>query len=152
MLELQKQMEAQSLLRTGVYMIETIRNYSSRRNSLKTQMESMERDKATAKGAELEKLKKILDTAKRGMVMLDTSLDKSLTFYRSKVEESALLAPEVLAAANESLLKDFSGTDPFNENMHKNLELYRLHIDALRKNKLLSRESMQKDILERRFQ
>lgn len=61
----------------------------------------MERDKATAKGAELEKLKKILDTAQRGMVMLDTSLDKSLTFYRSKVEESALLAPEVLAAAND---------------------------------------------------
>lgn len=152
MLERQKQMEAQSLLRTGVYMIETIRNYSSRRNSLKTQMESMERDKSTAKGAELEKLKKILDTAQRGLVMLDTSLDKSLTFYRSKVEESALLAPEVLAAANESLVKDFSGADPFNENMHKNLELYRLHIDMLRKNKVLSRETMQKEILERRFQ
>ena len=84
--------------------------------------------------------------------MLNTSLEKSLTFYRSKVEESALLAPEVLAAANESLLKDFSGADPFNENMHKNLELYRLHIDTLRKNKVLSREAMQKDILERRFQ
>ena len=152
MLERQKQLEAQSLLRTGVYMIETIRNYSIRRNSLKTQMESMERDKATAKGPELEKLKKILDTAKRGMVMLDTSIAKSLTFYRSKVEESALLSPEVLAAANESLLKDFSGTDPFNENMHTNLELYRLHIDTLRKNKVLSREAMQKDILERRFQ
>ena len=152
MLERQKQMEAQSLLRTGVYMIETIRNYASRRNTLKTQMESMERDKAAAKGAELEKLKKILDTAQRGMVMLNTSLEKSLTFYRSKVEESALLAPEVLAAANESLTKDFSGADPFNENMHKNLELYRLHVDAMRKNKLLSRESMQKDILERRFQ
>ena len=152
MLERQKQLEAQSLLRTGVYMIETIRNYSIRRNSLKTQMESMERDKATAKGPELEKLKKILDTAKRGMVMLDTSIAKSLTFYRSKVEESALLSPEVLAAANESLLKDFSGADPFNENMHTNLELYRLHIDTLRKNKVLSREAMQKDILERRFQ
>ena len=152
MLERQKQLEAQSLLRTGVYMIETIRNYSIRRNSLKTQMESMERDKATAKGPELEKLKKILDTAKRGMVMLDTSIAKSLTFYRSKVEESALLSPEVLAAANESLVKDFSGADPFNENMHTNLELYRLHIDTLRKNKVLSREAMQKDILERRFQ
>ena len=152
MIERQKQLEAQSLLRTGVYMIETIRNYSIRRNSLKTQMESMERDKATAKGPELEKLKKILDTAKRGMVMLDTSIAKSLTFYRSKVEESALLSPEVLAAANESLVKDFSGADPFNENMHTNLELYRLHIDTLRKNKVLSREAMQKDILERRFQ
>lgn len=152
MLERQKQLEAQSLLRTGVYMIETIRNYSSRRNSLKTQIESMEREKASAKGAALEKLKQILDTANRGLVMLDTSIEKSLTFYRSKVEESALLAPEVLAAADASLAKDFSGNDPFNENMHRNLELYRLHVDAMRKNKTVSREAMQKAILERRFQ
>lgn len=152
MLERQKQLEAQSLLRTGVYMIETIRNYSSRRNSLKTQIESMEREKASAKGAALEKLKQILDTANRGLVMLDTSIEKSLTFYRSKVEESALLAPEVLAAADASLAKDFSGDDPFNENMHRNLELYRLHVDAVRKNKTVSREAMQKAILERRFQ
>ena len=152
MLERQKQLEAQSLLRTGVYMIETIRNYSSRRNSLKTQIESMEREKASAKGAALEKLKQILDTANRGLVMLDTSIEKSLTFYRSKVEESALLAPEVLAAADASLAKDFSGNDPFNENMHRNLELYRLHVDAVRKNKSVSREAMQKAILERRFQ
>lgn len=152
MLERQKQLEAQSLLRTGVYMIETLRNYSSRRNSLKTQIESMEREKASAKGAALEKLKQILDTANRGLVMLDTSIEKSLTFYRSKVEESALLAPEVLAAADASLAKDFSGDDPFNENMHRNLELYRLHVDAVRKNKTVSREAMQKAILERRFQ
>lgn len=152
MLERQKQLEAQSLLRTGVFMIETIRNYAIRRNSLITQIGIMERDKASAKRAELEKLKQILDTAKRGLVMLDTSLAKSLTFYRSKVQESALLAPEVLAAANESLLKDLSGADPFNENMRINLELYRLHIDMLRKNKVLSRETMQKEILERRFQ
>ena len=48
--------------------------------------------------------------------------------------------------------KDFSGNDPFNENMHRNLELYRLHVDAVRKNKTVSREAMQKAILERRFQ
>jgi len=152
MLERQKQLEAQSLLRTGVYMIETIRNYSSRRNSLKTQIESMGREKASAKGADLEKLKQILDTANRGLVMLDTSLEKSLTFYRSKVEDGALLAPEVLSAAYDSLVKDFNGKDPFNQNMHKNLELYRLHIDMQRKNKAVPRDAMQKEILERRFQ
>lgn len=150
--ERQKQLEAQSLLRTGVYMTETIRNYASRRNSLKSQIESMERDKASAKGAALEKLRQILDTAQRGLVMLDTSLDKSLTFYRSKVEEGALLAPEVLSAAYESLAKDFSGADPFNQNMHKNLELYRRHVELFRQNKTISREAMQHEIIERRFQ
>lgn len=152
MLERQKQLEAQSLLRTGVYMIETIRNYASRRNSLQSQLQSMERDSKTAKGQTLEKLRQIMDTAGRGLAMLDTSLDKSLTFYRSKVEDGTQLAPDALAAVEESLGKDFSGNDPFNENMRRNLALFRKHVDLFRKNKPLSREAMQKEILERRFQ
>ena len=152
MLERQRQLEAQSLLRTGVYMTETIRNYSIRRKSLQSQIESMQRDSKSAKSAELEKLRQIMDTAHRGLVMLDTSLDKSLTFYRSKVEDGAQLTPETLSAAYDSLSKDFSGSDPFNENMRRNLELYRKHVDLFRKNKALSREAMQKEILERRFQ
>lgn len=152
MLERQKQMEAQSLIRTGMYMTETIRNYSIRRKSLQSQMDSMQRESKTAKGAELEKLRQIMDNARRGLVMLDTSIDKSLTFYRSKVEDGAQMAPETLSSAYDSLSKDFSGNDPFNENMRVNLDLYRSHVDLLRKNKSLPREVMQKEILERRFQ
>ncbi|MGE9985113.1 SUMF1/EgtB/PvdO family nonheme iron enzyme [Desulfovibrio sp. SGI.169] len=152
MLERQKQLEAQSLLRTGVYMIETIRNYASRRNSLQSQLQSMERDSKTTGGQSLEKLRQIMDTARRGIAMLDTSLDKSLSFYRSKVDDGTLLAREALTAAEESLGKDFSGHDPFNENMRRNLALFRRHVDLLRKNKPLPRETMQKEILERRFQ
>ena len=150
--ERQRQLEAQSLLRTGVYMTETIRNYSIRRKSLQSQIESMQRDSKSAKSAELEKLRQIMDTAHRGLVMLDTSLDKSLTFYRSKVEDGAQLAPGTLSAAYDSLSKDFNSSDPFNENMRLNLELYRRHVDLFRKNKALPREAMLKEILERRFQ
>ncbi len=132
MLERQKQLEAQSLLRTGVYMIETIRNYASRRNSLQSQLQSMERDSKAAGGQTLEKLRRIMDTARRGLVMLDTSLDKSLTFYRSKVDEGTQLAREALTAAEESLGKDFSGHDPFNENMRRNLALFLHHMDMSR--------------------
>ena len=151
-LERQKQMEAQSLIRTGVYMTETIRNYSIRRKSLQSQLDGMQRESKTTKGAELEKLRQIMDNARRGLVMLDTSLDKSLTFYRSKVEDGAQMTPETLSAAYDTLSKDFSGSDPFNENMRRNLDLYRKHVDLLRKNKALPREIMQKEILERRFQ
>lgn len=84
--------------------------------------------------------------------MLDTSFDKSLTFYRSKVEETARLAPDVLAAARQSLEKDFVGEDPFNQNMRRNLGLFRRHVDLFRQNKPLPREAMQKELLERRFQ
>jgi hypothetical protein len=152
MQERQKQLEALSLLRTGGYMIETIRNYDSRRSSLQSQIRSMQREAASGKGAALEKLRRILDTARRGLVMLDTSFDKSLTFYRSKVEETARLAPDVLAAARQSLEKDFVGEDPFNQNMRRNLGLFRRHVDLFRQNKPLPREAMQKELLERRFQ
>ena len=80
------------------------------------------------------------------------SFRKSLTFYRSKVDDGTQLAQDALAAAEESLGKDFSGDDPFNENMRRNLALFRRHVDLFRKNKPLPREAMQKEILERRFQ
>ena len=54
MQERQKQLEALSLLRTGVYMTETIRNYDIRRRSLQSQITSMGREIAAAKGATLE--------------------------------------------------------------------------------------------------
>lgn len=152
MQERQKQLEALSLLRTGVYMTETIRNYDIRRRSLQSQITSMGREIAAAKGATLEKLRGILDTAHRGLAMLDTSFAQSLTFYRSKVEETARLTPDALAAARQSLEKDFTGDDPFNQNMRRNLDLFRRHVDLTRRNKPLSREAMQKELLERRFQ
>lgn len=152
MQERQKQLEAESLLRTGLYMIETYRNYTIRRNSLKGQIDNMENDSKTTKGTELEKLRRIMDTARRGLVMLDTSLERSLNFYRSKVEESAQHTADAVETAYESLSKDFSGDDPFNENMRRNLELFRRHADLLRKNQPLNRTATQKEILERRFQ
>lgn len=151
-LEQQKELEAQSLLRTGVYMIETVRNYASRRLSLQSQMESMQRDSRVARGQTLEKLRRIMDTAQRGLDRLESSLDNSLTFYRSKVADGAQLDTAVLTAASLSLGRDFGGTDPFNKDMRQNLDLFLQHMDLQRSGKGLSRDAMRKDILERRFQ
>lgn len=69
-----------------------------------------------------------------------------------KVEDGCANAAGNPDDAYDSLGKDFSGDDPFNENMRRNLELYRRHVDLFRKNNALPRESLQKEILERRFQ
>ena len=151
-LEQQKELEAQSLLRTGVYMIETIRNYASRRLSLQSQIESMQRDRATVRGKALEKLAQILDTAQRGLARLDTSLENSLTFYRSKVEDGAGLDIQALAAARQTLERDFGGTDPFNRDMRQNLGIFLRHMELQRAGKGLARAPMRQEILERRFQ
>ena len=68
------------------------------------------------------------------------------------MEETARPTPDALAAARQSLEKDFTGDDPFNQNMRRNLDLFRRHVDLTRRNKPLSREAMQKELLERRFQ
>ncbi|MDO5483595.1 MAG: hypothetical protein Q4F27_01675, partial [Desulfovibrionaceae bacterium] len=151
-LEQQKELEAQSLLRTGVYMIETIRNYASRRMSLQSQLESMTRDSKAARGETLEKLRRIMDTAERGLLRLESSLENSLTFYRSKVQDGVQLDTQALMAARQSLGRDFGGTDPFNKDMRLNLELFLRHMDLQRVGKGLAREAMRKEILERRFQ
>lgn len=41
----------------------------------------------------------------------------------------------------QSLEKDFTGDDPFNQNMRRNLDLFRRHVDLTRRNKPLSREA-----------
>ena len=65
--EQQQQLEMQSTLRTAVYMLETIRNYASRRNSLQSQYDSMKRDSRTAKGETLAALRRIMKTAEQGL-------------------------------------------------------------------------------------
>jgi hypothetical protein len=100
----------------------------------------------TSRGQPLEKLKYILDTAHRGIVVLDTSLKESLTFYRSKVEESviclrlSLWRPHTTRSARALLSMDF-----FNGKMRRNLELYRHHAESFRKKKPLTRSGMQKN-------
>ena len=93
-----------------------------------------------------------MDTAQRGLVRLESSLDNSLTFYHSKVADGAQLDATVLAVARLSLGRDFGGTDPFNKDMRQNLALFLQHMNLQRGGKGLSRDAMRKDILERRFQ
>lgn len=150
--ERQKQVEAQSLLRTSAYMVEIIRNHNIRRKSLQLKIADIEKEQATARGADLEKLRQIMNTARKGVDTFDANIEQALTFYRSKVEEGAQLSPQAFADARDMVSKDFRGKDDFAQNMARHLALFQRHVDFLRKNRPLSRLAMKSEIVERRFQ
>ena len=52
----------------------------------------------------------------------------------------------------KQLEKDFAGQDPFNENMRRNLTIFREHAGRWRKGTPLARAAVQSQLLERRFQ
>ena len=140
----------QSTLRTAVYMLETIRNYASRRNSLQSQYESMKRDSRSAKGETLATLRRIMNTAEQGLEQFRTGIDRSLSFYRTRVEEAARLDKDDFERTLAGLLKDYAGEDLFNENMRRNAELLRQHVQNERTGKLPAGRAMLQEILETR--
>ena len=148
----QKQLEAESLLRTGVYMIETIRNYASRQKALENQRGNMAADAQKTQGDNKARLLEIIALADRGLEQFKISLDKSLTFYISKVAETCTLDDATFTDALAQLEKDFAGQDPFNENMRRNLTIFREHAGRWRKGTPLARAAVQSQLLERRFQ
>lgn len=148
--EQQQQLEMQSTLRTAVYMLETIRNYASRRNSLQSQYDSMKRDSRTAKGETLATLRRIMKTAEQGLEQFQTGIDRSLSFYRTRVEEAARLDTEDFDRALAALLKDYAGDDLFNENMRRNADLLRKHVQTARTGKLPPDTALLQEILKAR--
>lgn len=145
--EQQQQLEMQSTLRTAVYMLETIRNYASRRNSLQSQYDSMKRDSKTAKGETLATLRRIMKTAEQGLEQFQTGIGRSLAFYRTRVDEAARLDKNDFDRALASLLKDYAGDDLFNENMRRNATLLRQHVQAARAGTLPADKAMLREIL-----
>ena len=148
----QKQLEAESLLRTGVYMIETIRNYASRQKALENQRDNMAADAQKTQGDDKARLLEIIALADRGLEQCKMSLNKSLSFYISKVAETCALDEATFTDALAQLEKDFAGQDPFNETMRRNLAIFREHAGRWRKGTPLARAAVQSQLLEGRFQ
>lgn len=150
--ERQKQYEAQSLVMTGMYMIESIRNYHSRRTALLGQINIWKADKAKTKNAaEKKQLANNLQTAQRGISMFDTSLNESLAFYRAKATEAGQIAAPLLLQAFSEAEQQFKHDDPFNENMRLNLALFKEHCTLAQKQGLPTKAGMMEAITKRRF-
>lgn len=147
MQERQKQLEAQSLLRTGLYLIETIRNYASRQQSLDSQLVLMKQDLKHAKGDMKQRLQKLITQSTEARKQYGTGIERTLSFYLSKLQEAAKLDKALFADCMNQLGKDFPGEDVFNGNMRRNMDIFTRQTEEARRGKALDRRRIQQQIL-----
>lgn len=151
-LERQNEAAAESLIRSSLFMIETVRNYGVRHKSFVNMIESNIREREAAKGmsqdirAALEKTINDLESNRAGM---ERSLDAAIGFYRSKVEESLAYPEKMFNDKLKFIGAELNGDDVLTRNMRKAHELYSRHLSMLRKGKQneLTREFLIRDIL-----
>ena len=91
-----------------------------------------------------------MKTAEQGLEQFQTGIDRSLSFYRTRVEEAARLDKDDFQRALASLLKDYAGEDLFNENMRRNAELLLQHVQNARAGRLPAGKAMLEKILKTR--
>ena len=151
-LERQNEAAAESLIRSSLFMIETVRNYGVRHKSLVNMIDNSKREREAAKSMSqdirdaVEKTITDLESNRAGM---ERSLDAAIGFYRSKVEES-LAYPEKMFNDKLKLIgAELQGDDVLTRNMRKAHELYSRHVSTLRKGKQneLTKEFLIRDIL-----
>ena len=151
-LERQNAAAAEGLIRSSLFMVETVRNYGVRHKTFVNMIESSEKEREAAMGmsaatrAAVEQTISDLKQSRAGMVR---SLDAAIGFYRSKVEES-LNYPEALFSSKLKLMgAELEGNDVLTRNMRKAHEVFTKHVAMLRQGKRgqLSRDFLIRDIL-----
>ncbi len=151
-LERQNAAAAEGLIRSSLFMVETVRNYGVRHKTFVNMIESSKKEREAAKGmsaatkAAVEQTISDLNTNRAGM---ERSIDAAIGFYRSKVEES-LNYPEPLFTSKLKLMgAELKGDDVLTRNMLKAHETFAKHVALLRQGKRaqLTRDFLLKDIL-----
>lgn len=151
-LERQNAAAAEELIRTSLFMVETVRNYGVRHKSFINMIASTLEEYAVARKrgiskeglAEVEATQKMLEENSRDMAR---SFDAALNFYRAKVRESLHYPEELFDAKLKLLGAEFKGEDRLARNMREAHAAYTRHVGMLRKGKDLPRDFLVRDIL-----
>ncbi len=151
-LERQNAAAAEGLIRSSLFMVETVRNYGVRHKSFVNMIASSAQERAAAQKmsaqtrAAIDSTIKELQQNRQGM---ERSLDAAVSFYRSKVEESLHYPAPLFTSKLKLIGAELKGDDVLTRNMLKAHDIYARHVDMLRQGKRaqLTREFLIKDIL-----
>ena len=151
-LERRQAQAAENLVRSSLFMVETVRNYAVRHKGFINLIANAEKERPSAEKMGPEALKivdKTIADLKTNAAGMRQSLTAALGFYRSKVEES-LEYPEKLFDDKLTLTTaELKGDDLLSQNMQKAAAVYKQHVARLRKGDRasLSNAGVLKDIL-----
>ena len=143
---------AENLVRSSLFMVETVRNYAVRHKIFINLIANAEKERAAAEKLGPEALKavdKTIADLKTNAAGMRRSLEAAVGFYRTKVEES-LEYPEKLFDDKLTLLTaELKGDDLLSQNMRKAADIYKQHVKKMRKGDRasLNNKAVLKDIL-----
>ena len=148
-LEREQSATAEGLMRTAVYMLETIRNYAVRLNISKERIKENEELGKNERGEVLKKRQFIIQQYAAGADSFVDAIEASLLFYKSRLHDMAGIPDKTYAYHLAILQKEFTGTNVFQKNMAANISTMTRHRDLVKKNQAaaLALPKLRDDIL-----
>lgn len=153
-LERQRNAAAEGLVRTSLYLSETVRNYGvrfniawSRAGEIRTLLAEARRRKL--KNADVEQLKKTLAQFEQAGREQFAALESAVNFYKSRLEESGQFDPAVMDYNINLVENELKQDNLLGRNMRANLDTFTRHLKLFREGKLsaLQKEHLIRDIL-----
>ncbi|MEG1609622.1 MAG: SUMF1/EgtB/PvdO family nonheme iron enzyme [Bilophila sp.] len=151
-LERQRTTAAEGLIRTILYLSETVRNYGVRRDIAYRHVKEIsellpvaKRKKAPELPA-MENALKEFSSAQQEMLL---AMDSAVNFYKSKLEETAQYPAEVIDYNFNLVANELKQDNLLAKNMRQNLSMFAVHLKRLRAGQTadLSKNRLLKDIL-----
>ncbi len=149
-LERQQMLAATSEVRTAAFMIETVRNFSSRIAIVQGTIYNLESlKKETKDKTKISSINSSLTKASDGIKDLEQGLEQSLQFYKVKIEDTQTINQSIFDQAIKIVQSELAKGDKFSQKLHSNVQLFAKHIFAVRKKsfKNITVEQLKSDIL-----
>ena len=128
-----KRLDAESLLRAGLSMMEAARNAAHRQIALKNQREALAAGARHAEEDGASLLPEILAVTDSALAQNRTRLDASLAYYTGTLDEICALDGGIVTELLMRMDNELSGRTPRNETMRGNLAIFRDHVERWRK-------------------
>ncbi len=149
-LERQQMLAASSEVRTAAFMMETVRNFSSRIAIVKNTLNNLEiLKKGTKDSKKVASINSSIKKAQTGIKDLERGFEQSLQFYKTKLEDTQNINQTIFDQAIKLVLSELAKGDTFSKKLMGNVQLFNKHIQALRQKnfKAITVEQLKKDIL-----
>ena len=153
-LERQRAHAALELVRSSSYLLESINNYAIRRWEIRNKLAQLQEKQQEAETRGLNReLRDAMKSVTDSMNLMDKGVRASLDYYRSRIESSAAFPREVLDAAFDEIKNEQRLNDDFARALLNRVELYRKHVDTLRRGDRasLSGDRLARDVIPAQF-
>ncbi len=148
-LERQQMLAATSEVRTSAFMIETVRNFSSRIAIVKNTLDNSEiLRKNTKDSKKRANIDATIKKATAGLKDLERGFEQSLQFYKTKLEDTQNINKITFDQAIKIVQSELAKGDAFSQKLLGNVKLFTGHMQAIRQNNLkaVTLEQLKKDI------